>query len=69
MLASHLNLWAHYTYLGDFTESSAFFPEIDDNAAASVLGFLDSLLDSKNHCKQNGVSPWSMRNLWREEQS
>lgn len=67
MLASHTNLSAHYTYLGDFAESSALFPEIDDNAAASVLRFLDSFLDSKNHCKQNGVSPWGMSNLWREE--
>ena len=56
MLASHTRLGTHDTYLGDFTQSSAFFSEVNDNAAASVLGFLDSLLDSKNDYKQSGVS-------------
>lgn len=56
MLASHTKLGAHDAYLGDFTESPAFFSEIDDNAAASVLGFLDGLLDSKNDYRQSGVS-------------
>lgn len=40
-------------YLGNFTEGSALFSEIDDNTAATVLGFLHSLLDTKDHCVQS----------------
>lgn len=61
MLASHTKLGPHDAYLGDFTESPAFFSEIYDNAAASVLGFLDGLLDPKNDYRQSGVSTGESR--------
>jgi hypothetical protein len=35
-------------YLGNFTQRSAFFAEVDDNTGTTILGFLDSLLDTEN---------------------
>lgn len=35
-------------YLGHFTERAAFFSEIDDHAAATILGLLYRLLDSED---------------------
>jgi hypothetical protein len=36
------------TYFCNFTKRSAFFAEIDDNAGAALLGFLDRLLDAED---------------------
>ena len=34
------------TYFGDFTKGASLFSEVDDDAAASLLRFLDSLLNA-----------------------
>lgn len=46
-------------YLSDFTEGSAFFSEVDHDTAATVLGFLDGLLDTEYYCLQSKRSAQS----------
>lgn len=43
-------------YLGDLTESPALFPEVNDHTTASVLGFFDSLFDSKDEVRTTGAN-------------
>lgn len=38
----------HSPYLRYLAEGSAFFPKINDNAAAAVLSLLDGFLDAEN---------------------
>lgn len=56
MLAKAAGLGWHASYLGDFTESSSFFSEVDDNTTASILSLLDGLLDAKNNYKTSRIS-------------
>jgi hypothetical protein len=45
-----------YEVLGDFSESSSLFTEVDNNTAAALLGFLHSLFDSEDEVWPTGAN-------------
>lgn len=43
------------SYLGYFAQSPSLLAEVDDHAAAAILGLLDSLLDTENQVRSAGA--------------
>lgn len=40
-----------WTYLGDLSQGSSFFTEVNDNTTSTILGFFDCLLDAENEIR------------------